>query len=898
METSENNNNKLSSDKEETNLDISSQSDDKSFNEVVAKNQATELECDLDNSEDQDKSFNEAVLRNRVTELEHRLEAAGEEVRQAQSELLTLEEDSSKRIQSLEEQIQSMEENETRLSETVSELGEIEKDLRKKVEIYENNPTTASSGAVLSSHGKDIDGLVKQEEICDKNLKRADSEQNLRDTVEQMSVNETVLHKRLSELEDKLKRYEGEKAQNTGQLPSSDSVFVPMTEVASHADVDTSKSNNSKSSTNVSCQMSENKDCDDISAVSVSDNSEHLPAEGSSMNNLNMTLQKVEAAKTNLENEIEMLQQKNNVLVQQMQDMSEKGQKEQGQLHKQLEVFKTAECNLMEQVGVLEEENLTLKGQIERLSEKVSDSQGGTEELELKLSHMRKREKGLLQVIDTLKEKIDQSAANDAESQESVKQEVIQLREKVDILLDGEEKLMDKLQEKEEIEIALRASIEKYKTALDQSEKDKEEMVDVGEGLRKRLEALEEEEKRSAEEKKTSEDSHKKQIEEYEEILNVYEMEKVKRNEVEENLRKSLEEYKQSVNQHELDKVGISEKLKRLEILEEMQEGNNKLQQIANRRIAELEASEEDLTMKVRILEQALENEDKDTGSAKMYNEQERSQRILHLQREVAELESVVEDYEHQIRDGKKVQKELRMELQQAEIKEESLGVKVKQLQGRNEELLAAVQSMQEQVVELQGQNLQQKALVSSGDQSIGDIAESIGRSTVTEEGTSQDQPLRSNDLHCVVPEIITPASNQILLQSLMPVMGKDDLSTNENRGSDDHRPSSQPQTPVDAEMLSNMTQEEILTKLQQLQQMDGFHRIKIEELCDNLEQFRKAVEVIAVAMEADADSPVLKMKPKLRDGDFESRVNEMVKCEVALKLRVLELEKKEATLR
>lgn len=781
----------------------------------------------------------ESVLSREIIELQHQLDRAHEDLQYSQSELSLLDEEKSNRIECLEERLHNMEENEVKLSETVSELEEIEKKLREKIKSYENAATAGSSDNVGVSSVKSS-STDKINELSDEN-------QSLKSHVQQLLQRETKLQEKVADLEENLnqeqtqEQLESEELKETirGLREKNERLVEELyktklenNELQEHVDqlIEDNKGDSSYEQTpfnqsrdSVNEQMTEKvKELESeierlkdellkakLDAMKTLKESGDFPEGYDSLQDLQNRLKDLESKETELNNKLLHFESDNKELLQENSNLKQNLQVKQSvvsetesKLKEKIEVLQDAEEKLMEQNDVLGEANEQLKEQVARLSEKVADSQGSSEELQVKLGHMRKREQGLLQVIETIKQKHELSAKQDeSEKEDTNKQqqhELNSLKEKVSILVDSESKLMDQLEEREE-----------------------------------RISTLE----------------------------------------------TQIEQYKESATHYELEKVEVAEKLKRLQILEEMHEGNVKLQQIAEERIAKLEESEQVLKEKLVCMESQEKLGDNDDDGVSVEN--------TYLQKQVLELEGVVEDYETVLQQNKTEHQQLTSKLSELEDNEKILKNKINELQVKNNELQKTVQNLQEHqqrqengVSLLNGhcRNNNNDSELEDSPLTLSDIKSVVIPKTVdTLQSSSRRENLRSllNDYNNSSPE----SSSQSLTN---PVEDSQDLTY----------------SPVDDSTIQVMSEEEVVAKLYEIQRVESVQRAKIKEMKEHLDYFRRAMEVVAAALEADAELPVLKMRPKSMDSDFETRVNELVKSEVVLKLKVLEMEKKYTILR
>ena len=69
----------------------------------------------------------------------------------------------------------------------------------------------------------------------------------------------------------------------------------------------------------------------------------------------------------------------------------------------------------------------------------------------------------------------------------------------------------------------------------------------------------------------------------------------------------------------------------------------------------------------------------------------------------------------------------------------------------------------------------------------------------------------------------------------------------------------------TDIGTLEKLSQEEYISRIQELERMEAFHRSKMEALDKNLESLRQAVETVSVSMETDAGIPVGSRKANLK---------------------------------
>jgi chromosome segregation ATPase len=776
----------------------------------------------------------ESALKRQISELQQELDKAHEELRYSHDELILLEEEKNSRIDALQEQLAAMEENELKLNETVLDLEEIEKQLKQKMEKYESDgekPEDLVKNLVESE--KKLEGQVQQmadyqqeliqkiqdyekqleeykpvkKELVDKQLNSVneqikgvnieDSEQNMQDIVAKLTIQGEQMSKEIYELKLENKELQEHIDQLIDERDESSNEPTPL-----DRSKDSVKDNVAERMKELENEIENLKDQllqAKLDAIKTLKDSEEFP--DASLEDMNSRLKDFEHKEAEMNETLKEFEDKNKKLSEENTILKSQNV---DRLTDTIEVLKDAEFRLLDKVEVLEDENSQLRDQVARLSVKVVDSQGSTEELQVKIGHMRKREQGLLQVIETLKEKQSEEQGKKSPQQDS--EEMMKLKEKVDILMDSESKLMDKLEERAELV---------------------------------------------------------------------------------ENLKEQVDKYRETAHLYEMEKIETTEKLKRLNILEEMQKDHVKLQKIAQERIEELEASEKSLQDQ---LEQVQIKGDECSSSG---DEAE----LTSLKKQVIDLEQVLEKYETRIQQNQSEQKQLLEQLNEADDNEKHLQIQINQLQ--------------QQINELTEKNVLLEKHLHKMDASL---------PLTLDELTSEPELIKESSqtgLYSKPKELPSSQTKTTDAQSEpKEVVSKHDDKNSSNQKQmntqcDDgsHQvveiPSLQQDTetlrtfsPLDVAAMESLPHDELVIKLQELQEVENFHRIKIREMTEHLNCFRKAMEIVALSLEKDAEIPILKMKPKSSLTDSEQRIDDLVKAEVTLKLKVLELEKRESLLK
>ena len=69
----------------------------------------------------------------------------------------------------------------------------------------------------------------------------------------------------------------------------------------------------------------------------------------------------------------------------------------------------------------------------------------------------------------------------------------------------------------------------------------------------------------------------------------------------------------------------------------------------------------------------------------------------------------------------------------------------------------------------------------------------------------------------------------------------------------------------LDVTELQLMSKEELIMKVQELQEMEEYHRKKLRELNESLAYLRQVVEMFTVSLETEAGVAVARVKPNIR---------------------------------
>ena len=503
------------------------------------------------------------------------------------------------------------------------------------------------------------------------------------------------------------------------------------------------------------------------------------------------------------------------------------------ELTEKVEELTTRESELMKEVYEQKMENQELQDHLEEVMEEKSRAENVSE-----VEELRENLTDLQDENETLKSQVLKTKLSEADAIEKHEEQVKiseELQERIDELEKNEHDLKESCKkanaEIETLNVQLKEHGGKAKALLD-----KLEVLELSEG--KLMEQLDLAEERNAKlsgdlatlsnEKKPSgsglaDDSKLRE----QELLD--EIERLK---VEMNSGLKTKEHEELRNKVE---VLVEAEGKLVDRLQEQEEVELELQE----KIKQLQREIDTQTRVEQGLREnlhQLESNSQTSEQVEMYKEDikrlemvetEQLAQITNLQSSVNEYESSIENLNQTISKLKHVENSQKHQISELEKSEKTLKAQISELETQKQEL---------------GRTLETEAVLKARIKELGSEKERLVSTVETLTHTSRPSPMTlspNKELQAQDESLLTTASSTTSFVPLSP------------------------------DQIQKMSREEMMSKIQELQSMEEYHRTKITHLTENLDELRNAVEVVAVTMETDAGIPVVKYRPKVKVGNY-----------------------------
>lgn len=318
----------------------------------------------------------------------------------------------------------------------------------------------------------------------------------------------------------------------------------------------------------------------------------------------------------------------------------------------QMELLQDAEEKLLEKVETLEENEGVLRRELCLVRDSQVACEEGERELHAQVSELRHTEVALQETVQDLE--IRKSSLEQRHEAESDK-----LHTKLDLLLESEEKLLDRLQELEQVEEVMKTEMNKSAQELEQTKAELQQQTKELDNAKKEIEAKQIE------------------LEEFRHDMHVVSREKAK-------LEMELEKVKAELEPVKNERSHLVDKVKSLEV--EMSHNDatgDTWMEYSRQRIEELEGHEKELKHCI--------------------NELEKSEAVLKMQicsvettkKELSESENRLRE---EVNEHKIVAMSLKNTIRDLEKSESSLKTQVSNIESQNKDLLLMVRSLQDKV--------------------------------------------------------------------------------------------------------------------------------------------------------------------------------------------------------
>ena len=399
----------------------------------------------------------------------------------------------------------------------------------------------------------------------------------------------------------------------------------------------------------------------------------------------------------------------------------------------QMGLLQDAEEVLIEKVETLEDNEVAIKRELCILKDSSED---GERELQGRVKELRLAE-------EELQEKIRQLEKRKSKLEARYEEETDKLHIKLDLLLDSEEKLLDRLQEQEHVEEEMKKEMKESAQQLEQCKAQLEQQTSELDNAKKEIEAKQIE------------------LENYRHDMHALSKEKSKLASALEMVQTELASVMTETS-HLVDKVKSLEAKMSTNIVTE-----DTWMEYSRQRIDELDGHNKELKDRVNELEKCkavLETQ------------------ISSLETTKTELSASEGRLREEVNENKMAAMSLKNTIRDLEKSEASLKTQVMNVESQNKDLLMMVRSLQDKV-----------------------------------------------------------APSPYKLSSVDPIRVR---------------------SPFSLDLVDDMTREEMISKIHELNRMERFHRAKITALSENLGSFREAVEVVTVTMDTDVTGLVTGVAP------------------------------------
>ncbi|XP_078310552.1 uncharacterized protein LOC111136261 isoform X11 [Crassostrea virginica] len=408
-----------------------------------------------------------------------------EEIKKLKEEVLETEEKKNGQIEKLQDKIATLRENEIKLSETLAEMEQMERELRSKVSMYEQ----------MSSYDKLIQYEGKIQEMHR-------SREDLLDRMDSMEEHEGDLKKRLIEMEEKhewkVKEYERKmelmEKEIAQYIQQEEDLTSRIMEIEKHEDEVMEKMNKYEEDVKV---LEDQLEESESAREDLEHKKERLVEE---MEELRRENQELHENLENVNEELEQMRIENNDLnerVIELDSYEQECEEKVKTVENKSNLLEEANCRLMDQVTELEGLEMELRNKLEKSTQNVypksscssEDKSTDTDDLNAltgrKLTGMFERLQDLesenqtyadqlvnLQGADVLNRKLGEKLKLLEDSEEKLMERVIELEDREDILTKENQKLRNSIMLTEVPDIVkevseLRETIELLKASLE-----------------------------------------------------------------------------------------------------------------------------------------------------------------------------------------------------------------------------------------------------------------------------------------------------------------------------------------------------------------------------------------------------------------------------------------------